>query len=60
MKKLRPLLPRIPSYIKDIAHFLNLMMGKKLNNEDLIVQQTHSLYTQAYHRMKALVPLVEE
>ena len=47
---LRPLIPRIPSCIKDTSLFINLMMGAKLNVEDLLVTiDLSSLYINIPH-----------
>ena len=43
---LRPVIPRIPTYIKDESHFLNIIMERKLNDENLLVIiDVFSLYT---------------
>ena len=48
---LRPLLTRIPIYIKDTTHFLNLVIGKKNHNEEdlLVTIDVSSLYTNLPH-----------
>ena len=47
---IRPLVAKIPSYVKDTSNFLSLTMGKGLHGEDLLVTiDVASLYTNIPH-----------
>ena len=47
---LRPLVPRIPSYISDTTHVLKLLFGIKLTSADLLATtDVNSLYTSIPH-----------
>ena len=58
-KHLRKFTPRIPSYVKDTTHFINIMKNIQLDQKDLFVTiDVSSLYTNI-PTLKALQPLIE-
>ena len=49
-QEIRHLVPRIPSYLKDTTHLINILLGKKLAPEDILVTiDVKSLYTNIPH-----------
>ena len=49
-QEIRHLVPRIPSYLKDTSHLINILLGKKLAPEDILVTiDVKSLYTNIPH-----------
>ena len=60
---LRKYTPRIPSYIKDTTHFLNILQHQKIQNTDLLVTiDVKSLYTNIPHTegIAAITRMIEE
>ena len=64
---LRQYTPRIPSYIKDTTHFINIMKNIQLDPEDLLVTllvtiDVSSLYTNIPHNegIAAIYRMMEE
>ena len=49
--KIRPLVPSITSFVKDTTHFINLRLGRKLKEEDMLVTiDVNSLHTNIPHK----------
>ena len=62
-QQIRPLAPRIPSYIKATTHLFNHLLGQRLTPGDLLVTiDINSLYTNITHNegIKALNRSLEE
>ena len=60
---LRKYTPRIPSYIKDTTHFLNLLKHQKIQSRDLLVTiDIKSLYTNIPHTegITAITRMIED
>ena len=62
-EEIRHLVPRIPSYLKDTTHLINILLGKKLASTDILVTiDVKSLYTNIPHNegIQALNRMMEE
>ena len=62
-EEIRHLVPRIPSYLKDTTHLINILQGKKLALTDILVTiDVKSLYTNIPHKegIQALNRTMEE
>ena len=62
-EEIRHLVPRIPSYLKDTTHLINILQGKKLAPRDILVTiDVKSLYTNIPHNegIQALNRTMEE
>ena len=62
-EEIRHLVPRIPSYLKDTTHLINILLGKKLAPTDILVTiDVKSLYTNIPHNegIQALNRMMEE
>ena len=62
-QEIRHLVPRIPSYLKDTTHLINILLGKQLAPEDILVTiDVKSLYTNIPHNegIQALNRTMEE
>ena len=62
-EEIRHLVPRIPSYLKDTTHLINILQGKKLAPADILVTiDGKSLYTNIPHNegIQALNRTIEE
>ena len=56
-QEIRCLVPRIPRYLKDTTHLINILLAKKLAPEDLLVTiDVKSLYTNIPHSEGIQVP----
>ena len=61
--EIRQLVPRIPSYLKDTTHLINILLGKRLAPTDILVTiDVKSLYTNIPHNegIQALNRTMEE
>ena len=48
--RIRPQVPSIPTFVKDTIYFINLILGRKLKEEDLLMTiDITSLYTSVPH-----------
>ena len=58
-EQIKPLVPKIQSYVKDKSYFLSLIMGYRLHDEDLIVTvDVDTLYTNIPCN-KAFIPSIK-
>ena len=55
-EEIRQLVPRIPSYLKDTTHLINILLGKKLAPTDILVTIDVKSYIQTFPIMKAYKP----